>query len=294
MLRTSVRVTLLVSLLVSTACTQSPAQISMKGQNTYGRSGIKENNQYAYNYAPKPAFNASTSYGSNHNNFANQQVATGPTQQSASVGSIGVSDLAPPQPASTTLQAEDTNSGSVNQWTQKPREFVSDDSDSASKWSAADDAPVKNESLKPSAKGQPVKLITENKDSGFIWPVNSKKIASAYGKKAAGKADDGIRISSAEGEPVWAAADGEVIFVGDELSGYGNMVIVKHSGGRNTTYAHLSQSTVDKYDRVKQGDIIGYVGTTGSVKKPQLYFAVHEGKNAVDPQKYMSRSMAGL
>jgi murein DD-endopeptidase MepM/ murein hydrolase activator NlpD len=104
--------------------------------------------------------------------------------------------------------------------------------------------------------------------------------------------NDGINIASSEGEPVWAAADGEVVYVGNELQGYGNMVLIRHDGNRSTTYAHLNRATVDKYDRVKQGDIIGYVGSTGNVKQPQLHFAVREGKNPVDPRKYLARSLA--
>jgi len=132
-------------------------------------------------------------------------------------------------------------------------------------------------------------------DSGdFMWPVNSKKVISAYGPKGKGKANDGINIASANGEPIWAAADGEVVYVGNELGGYGNMVVIKHNGEKSTSYAHMSRATVDKYDRVKQGDIIGYVGSTGNVKDPQLHFAIRNGKDPLDPIKFMKSSMASL
>ncbi len=72
------------------------------------------------------------------------------------------------------------------------------------------------------------------------------------------------------------------------------MVFIKHSGKKTTSYAHLSRVNVDKYDRVKKGDVIGYVGSTGNVKTPQLFFSLHKGKEAVDPQKYMNSEMAGL
>lgn len=130
--------------------------------------------------------------------------------------------------------------------------------------------------------------------SGFMWPVNSKKVISQFGPKGKGKANDGINIASAQGEPVWAASDGEVVYVGNELQGYGNMVLIKHSGNKISTYAHLNRYTVDKYERIKQGDIIGYVGSTGNVKESQLHFAIRDGKDAVDPMKYLKRNVASL
>jgi len=128
--------------------------------------------------------------------------------------------------------------------------------------------------------------------SGFMWPVNT--VISDFGPKGKGKVNEGINIASAAGEPVWASADGEVVYVGNELQGYGNIVIIKHSGDKTSTYAHLNRYTVDKYDRIKQGDIIGYVGTTGTVKDPQLHFVIRDGKDAVDPMKYLGRNVASL
>ena len=125
-----------------------------------------------------------------------------------------------------------------------------------------------------------------------MWPVSSKRVISEFGPKGKGKVNDGINIASADGEPVWASADGEVVYVGNELEGYGNMVLIKHTGDKATTYAHMSRTTVEKYDRVKQGDIIGYVGTSGNVKEPQLHFAIRDGKDAVDPLKYLDRKVA--
>ncbi len=293
MSRTSIRVTLLVSLLASTACTQPQAHVELKGQNVYGRNGSQENNSRSYtsysnnsggSYRPSAPVYSSNSAPS----YANQTVATAPTQKSAAVQSIGVSDLAPPSqnaaPAPAVKQAA-AKPQSVNQWTGKSRE--------AEKTVAELDEVIGKSDTK-AKKAEPVRLISDEKSSEFIWPVNSRKIASSFGSQGAGKSNDGIRIASADGEPVWAAADGEVVSVQEEFSGYGNMVIIKHAGDRSTTYAHLSQSTVDKYDRVKQGDIIGYVGTSGSVKKPQLFFAVQDGKKAVDPRKVVSSSVAGL
>ncbi len=148
---------------------------------------------------------------------------------------------------------------------------------------SAKPAPVTASVVQKAAKAEPI---------AFMWPVSGKKVISAFGPKGGGKTNDGINIASSEGEPVWASADGEVVYVGNELQGYGNMVLIKHPGNKTTAYAHLSRAIVDKYDRVKQGDIIGYVGATGNVKEPQLHFAIRDGKDPVDPAKYLSRSVA--
>ncbi len=285
MLRKSVRRALLASLLVTTACTQPAATVQLKGHNIYGKNGAREDNSRSYAaYSGNSSRSYSPSapvYSSNTSNYANQAVATGPTENSAAIQSIGVSDLAPPSQSAPAVK-QVAKPQSVNQWTGKARE-------SEKAVSSLDD--VINES---DTKAKPVRLITENKSSGYIWPVNSRKVTSSFGPKGSGKSNDGITIASSEGEPVWASADGEVVSVQDGFSGYGNMVIIKHAGDKSTTYAHLSQSTVDKYDRVKQGDIIGYVGSTGNTKKPQLFFAVRDGKDAIDPKKVVNSSVAGL
>jgi murein DD-endopeptidase MepM/ murein hydrolase activator NlpD len=133
----------------------------------------------------------------------------------------------------------------------------------------------------------------ERAGGAFLWPVNGK-ILSGFGPKKGGKVNDGIDIAAAEGEPVYAAADGEVGYVGNDLKGYGNMVIVKHPGNKNTVYAHLNRASVMRADRVKQGDILGYVGSSGNVKDPQLHFAVRDGNTPVDPQRYLESKVAGL
>lgn len=275
-----------VSLLVfATACTQQPAQIVLKGQESFGRD-IRSG------YADRPSHTVSNSssvvasYGSSY--------ISENTEQKAAISSIDVSDLSPPledkseekkEQAQADDKAEPTVKTTLNPWTNKPREI--DDEKIVAKSST----PVKSEEKKPKNLYDNVKT---NNVSEMKWPVASKKIISSFGSKGAGKANDGINIASAEGEPVWAAADGQVVHVSSEMKGYGNMVFIKHSGKITTSYAHLSRITVDKYARVKRGDIIGYVGSTGNVKTSQLFFSLHKGKEAIDPQKYIKNDLAGL
>jgi murein DD-endopeptidase MepM/ murein hydrolase activator NlpD len=133
-------------------------------------------------------------------------------------------------------------------------------------------------------------VASAENDGRFIWPVAGGKVVSHFGPKAGGKANDGINISVSEGEPVWAAADGMVVYAGNQLPSYGNMIIVRHDGGWMTAYAHTRSISVKKNDYVKQGEIIGYVGMTGNVKTPQLHFALRNGKTPVDPEQYLPKS----
>jgi murein DD-endopeptidase MepM/ murein hydrolase activator NlpD len=126
----------------------------------------------------------------------------------------------------------------------------------------------------------------------FIWPVEGGKVIAHFGPKGNGRSNDGVNIAIAEGEPIWAAAAGTVVYAGGDLKGYGNMVIVRHTGGWMTAYAHMRSISVKKGDVEKQGAILGYVGTTGGVKEPQLHFAIRDGRTPVDPELYLKKDTA--
>jgi len=140
--------------------------------------------------------------------------------------------------------------------------------------------PFKSATSAPAVAITPVKTANNSK---FIWPVAGGKVVSHFSNES----NDGINIAAGDGEPIWAAANGMVVYAGNELKGYGNMVILKHDNGIMTAYANTSKIAVKKNDYVKQGDIIAYVGTSGGLKTPQLHFAVREGKTPVDPEKYL-------
>ena len=125
----------------------------------------------------------------------------------------------------------------------------------------------------------------------FIWPV-SGKLLSGFGVKGNGLHNDGINIAVARGTPVRAAADGVVAYAGNEIRGFGNMLLIKHTGGWISAYAHNAEILVKRGTRVKKGDIIAKVGSSGSVDSPQLHFELRRGKEAVDPTKYLKRGSA--
>lgn len=124
------------------------------------------------------------------------------------------------------------------------------------------------------------------KNNKFNWPV-SGSIISRFGPKNGGLYNDGVNIKAKEGTKVQVAEDGQVAYVGNELKGYGNLVIVKHSGGWITAYGHLSKSSVTRGQKVVKGQSIASVGSTGNVDSPQLYFGLRRGREAVNPESYI-------
>ncbi|MFC2952368.1 peptidoglycan DD-metalloendopeptidase family protein [Marinicaulis aureus] len=118
--------------------------------------------------------------------------------------------------------------------------------------------------------------------SMFAWPVHGRVI-SAYGAGNLGRRNDGVNIAAPAGTAVRAAADGQVVYRGSELEGFGNLLLVKHADGFVTAYAHNDSMLVKKGDQVRQGQVIAKVGKTGAVTTPQLHFEVRQESEAVDP-----------
>ncbi len=121
---------------------------------------------------------------------------------------------------------------------------------------------------------------------GFTWPVKGQ-ILSSFGPKKGGLHNDGINIAAKKGDPIKVTDAGTIVYVGNELAGFGNLVLVRHSGGWVSAYGHLSQVLVKRGGTVKRGQTIARAGTTGSVTKPQLHFELRKGSAAVDPRKYL-------
>ncbi len=120
----------------------------------------------------------------------------------------------------------------------------------------------------------------------YIWPVRGK-IISSFGPKTDGLQNDGVNIAAPKGTPVKSVLSGKVVYVGNELSSFGNLVLIKHDNGIISAYGHLDNTKIAKGDIVKQGDIIGTVGSSGNVSTPQLHFELRRGSQAINPQNYL-------
>jgi murein DD-endopeptidase MepM/ murein hydrolase activator NlpD len=122
----------------------------------------------------------------------------------------------------------------------------------------------------------------------FAWPLRGD-ILSGFGAKGTSQRNDGIDIRARAGEPVRAAAAGDVVYAGDQVPGFGNLVLIKHADGWVTAYGHLDRVDVRMQERVQQGQQIGQAGSTGGVAEPQLHFEVRyaptpqERARPVDP-----------
>jgi murein DD-endopeptidase MepM/ murein hydrolase activator NlpD len=124
----------------------------------------------------------------------------------------------------------------------------------------------------------------------FLWPIRGE-ILSDFGPKGTGQRNDGINIRAARGAPVRASAAGEVVYAGDQVPGFGNLVLIKHPDGWVTAYAHLSNVDVKIQQRVLQGQQIGEAGDTGGVSEPQLHFEIRYAPTPAERARPVSPSL---
>ena len=120
----------------------------------------------------------------------------------------------------------------------------------------------------------------------MLWPVRGV-VVSDYGPKPGGLQNDGINIAAPRGTAFRAAESGVVIYAGNELRGFGNLLLLRHEGGYVTAYAHADELAVRRGDQVRKGQTIGRVGSSGNVTGPQLHFEVRRGTQAVNPIEYL-------
>jgi len=127
----------------------------------------------------------------------------------------------------------------------------------------------------------------------FHWPVHGK-IVARYGSQSDGEKNDGIAIAVPEGTPIKSAGDGEVIYAGSGLKGFGNLVLVRHADSYVTAYGHAKELTVARGDTVKRGDIIGRSGQTGEASTPRVHFEIRKDSVPVDPMRLLKPGSASL
>jgi murein DD-endopeptidase MepM/ murein hydrolase activator NlpD len=125
--------------------------------------------------------------------------------------------------------------------------------------------------------------------SGFRWPVRGR-IISGFGKKPNGERNDGINLAVPEGTAVKAAEDGTVIYAGNELKSYGNLVLIRHSGGWVSAYAHNGELKAKRGDEVRRGQVIALSGMSGGVTTPQVHFELRKDAAPVDPLQHLSET----
>lgn len=140
-------------------------------------------------------------------------------------------------------------------------------------------------SPKPSPPRQ-LKTPPRSSNAKFAKPAQGR-IISSFGAKSGGLHNDGINIAAPKGAPVVAAENGVVAYSGDDLKGFGNLVLVRHADGWVSAYAHMGNVSVKQGQTLARGQKIGEVGTSGDVSSPQLHFELRKGTKAKNPSKYI-------
>jgi len=136
------------------------------------------------------------------------------------------------------------------------------------------------------SQSKPKKTVSKPIKHEWGWPTKGKVI-SAYSVKAGG--NKGIDVVGKVGQPIFAAASGKVVYSGNGLLGYGNLIIVKHSEQYLSAYAHNKKLLVKEGGAVTRGQIIAELGSTGT-KSPKLHFEIRYNGKPVDPLKYLPKN----
>ena len=161
--------------------------------------------------------------------------------------------------------------------------YVANTPKAISRWKSSSNKKTSNTKQKAYPQySTPVKKRT----SKFAWPVQGK-IISKFGVIAKGRNNDGINIKAPLGAAVKAADSGTIAYAGNELKGFGNLILIKHNDGWITAYAHNDRLLVRKGQKVRKGEKIATVGSSGGVSSPQLHFEIRAGKKPVNPNSYL-------
>ena len=150
-------------------------------------------------------------------------------------------------------------------------------------------APTQSAAMPTAPAGSPVPEPKPMAGGKFLMPVNGK-VTARFGSVSNGLHNDGINIAAPRGTPVRAAQNGVVAYAGNELKGFGNLLLIRHANGWMSAYAHNDVLLVKRGDQVKRGQVIARVGSTGNVATPQLHFELRHNTEAVDPVPNLGNS----
>jgi murein DD-endopeptidase MepM/ murein hydrolase activator NlpD len=150
--------------------------------------------------------------------------------------------------------------------------------------------PKSNVTAPPSKQGVPQLSngVPEQYAGTLRWPLDAYIVSSEFGERW-GKMHKGMDMAADAGEPVYAIAAGEVIYAGDGLRGYGNVVILRHDRKTSSLYAHNSELKVKQGDQVAQGTLIALLGSTGHSTGPHVHFEIRDGDTAVNPRTVLPK-----
>jgi murein DD-endopeptidase MepM/ murein hydrolase activator NlpD len=145
----------------------------------------------------------------------------------------------------------------------------------------------------PKRPAAPPTSVPEQYSGAMRWPLDAYIVSSEYGERW-GKIHKGMDMAAHVGEPVYAIADGEVIYAGNGLSGYGNVVILRHDRKTTSLYAHNSELKVKQGDQVTKGTLVALLGSTGHSTGPHVHFEIRDGDVALNPRDVLPKSKLGV
>ena len=125
-------------------------------------------------------------------------------------------------------------------------------------------------------------------DGRFRWPVRGRIIGQFGPTGKAGQANEGIDLAVPQGTEVHAAENGVVAYAGDELKGYGKLILIRHADNWVTAYAHNDELLVKRGDAIRRGQVISKSGKSGGVDQPLLHFELRKGSQPIDPMPHMA------
>ena len=153
--------------------------------------------------------------------------------------------------------------------------------------------PVEAKSTTPAITGPTVASVDSvieppsTNGTSFRWPVRGR-IISDFGVKPSGQRNDGINLAVPAGTIVKATEAGSVIYAGNELDGYGNLVLIQHTDDWVSAYAHNGDIRVSRGDQIRRGQTVATAGMSGSVSSPQVHFELRKKAKPVNPLDYLA------
>ncbi|MBS0236695.1 MAG: M23 family metallopeptidase [Proteobacteria bacterium] len=277
-------------MLLMTSCTQEPAAVERKEQMRFGRNAAS--NTVVRNAPNNDAIITSepimgTEVGANRPQLRTPQ---------RMVGEPGVEQQL--NRPSQTLEDQLANQHSKPDKQPQPSVTKAEPKQSQEQYMEIEELPAEPEELKqgeklakPPSQREPAlssaakpkggyKTATPMDDPNYAWPAYGQVLSRfQHGK------NEGMNIAVAKGASIAAAADGEVVYVGEDSVEYGKMLIIKHPGNIFTAYAHADKITINQGAKVRKGQVIASAGQTGSVDAPQVYFSVRKDDDTINPEQ---------
>lgn len=263
------------------SCTQSPAKVELKGGGYYG----KDKYHSTYSEDPYASSQPSQRYDSSFNDISieeSEQIISPDNEQTTIKKEH---DLVAQYESKQGKQEEQKDAYNEKAFNELEEQLLNKNNTQQQYTPLRYAGELKDEASINIQSNSEYKIPHPLGKDEFIWPIYGEIIH--HYAEGTGKFKEGIAISAPIGTEVKAMSSGEVIYVGNDATGFGNLVIIKHDGGYLSAYAHNNTVLVEKGSKVQKGNVISKVGRTGDASSSRLYFSIRKGKMTLDPEKIL-------